>query len=174
MSADLKELGIAVRAYRVAAGESVEELADATELSSELLQKIEAGLQKPTIGALEMLGRHYSLRDSEVRRLLELAGHNSKDFELDLEQADIDLRKLTSQYDVLFAPIFYTDMVNVVSNQYGVTINFIQNANGEDKPVVVSRVGMSHQHAESIIQVLQESVKRAKKGQGEQDTSTEE
>jgi transcriptional regulator with XRE-family HTH domain len=159
---NLKELGIALRAYRVAAGESIDELAEATELNTEDLKKLEAGLHKPAGSMIEMLARHFSLREQEVARLFDLAGHKSEEFDFDLEKNDIDLDKLTKDFDVLFAPIFYTDMVNVVSNDYGITINFIQNGSGSEKPVVVSRVGMSHKHAESIITVLQESLKRAK------------
>lgn len=166
--ANLKELGVAVRAYRVAAGETIEDLANAMEVESDEVSRIESGIFKPSTEIIEQIGSHFSLRENEVKRLLDLAGLDADDFEFSFDAGDMDLQKLTDQYDVMMAPIFYTDMVNVVSNQYGITINFIQNASGDDKPVVVSRVGMSHKHAESIIAVLAESLKRAQE-QNQQD-----
>lgn len=170
--ANLQELGIALRAYRVAAGESIEELAEATELRIEKLNRLEAGQVTPTDSDIELLARHYTLRENEVSRLLELAGHQEGDFNIDLATEDVSLDKLNKDFEVLFAPIFYTDMVNVVSNDYGITINFIQNGSGGDKPVVVSRVGMSHKHAESIISVLQETLKRLQEKKS-QDSKTD-
>ena len=167
---NLKELGIALRAYRVAVGESVEDVAEATEVGLDMINQIEAGLHAPSEETIELLARHYSLREQEVKRLYELAGHDETDFKIDLEGDDFDMEKLSKDFEVLFAPIFYTDMVNVVSNEYGVTINFIQNASGSEKPVVVSRVGMSHKHAESILEVLQETVRRAKSKQDEENS----
>lgn len=167
---NLKELGVALKAYRVAAEESVSDLAEAIELSEDVIKRTETGLQKPSLEMIELIGRHYSLREPEISRLVELAGHSAEDFSFDLAPADIDLRKLSEDYDVLFAPVLYTDMVNVVSNHHGVTINFVQKGNGEDKPVVISRVGMSHEHAKSILKVLAESIKRAEQHREETDS----
>ena len=169
---NLKELGVALRAYRVAAGESIQELADATEVSPELIKQMEAGLHAPSDEVIELISRHFSLREQEVKRIYELAGHDSEDFQINLAAEDFDIEKLNKDFEVLLAPIFYTDMVNVISNEFGVTINFIQNASGSEKPIVVSRVGMSHKHAESILEVLQETVRRSKAKQ-EEDNSHE-
>lgn len=171
---DLKELGIAIKAYRVAANETINDVSEAIEVDKATIGKVEAGLQRPSIELIELLARHFTLREQEVKRLWKLAGHEQDDFAINLDPHDIDLSKLEKDFEVMFAPVFYTDMVNVVSNQYGITINFIQGNGGQEKPVVVSRVGMSHKHAESIIKVLQESLRRANKHEEKQQNLPEE
>lgn len=161
--ANLKELGIALKAYRVAADESTGQLADAVESDEKYIKQIESGLTAPNIELLELLARHYSLREQEAKRLMELAGHKTDDFELRLDSGDLSLDKLTKDFDVLMSPVFYSDMVNVVSNKYGLTINFVQDSGNGEKPIVIARVGMSHEHAKSIIRVLEQSLKQAKK-----------
>ena len=50
--------------------------------------------------------------------------------------------------------ISYTDMVHVSVNNFGVVLNFMQNVGPQNHPVVVSRLGMSKEHAQSVIDVL--------------------
>lgn len=52
----------------------------------------------------------------------------------------------------------YSDMVQVSSNKYGVVINFIQTAPGGNA-AVVSRLGMSKDHAASLVDILSKNVK---------------
>jgi hypothetical protein len=49
--------------------------------------------------------------------------------------------------------------VNVSSNRFGVVINYLQGLGGSSQPLAVSRIGMSHAHAKSLIEVLQKTVK---------------
>jgi len=173
---DLKELGVALKAYRIAAGESVDELANATELEETTIKKIEAGLTKPSSDAIGLIANHYLLREQEVKRLFKLAGHKTDDFSIKKvsDGVDIDISKLGKDIDVLMAPVLYTDMIKVTSDKFGLVISFLQKIEGYDNPVVVSRVGMSHKHANSVIAVLQESMKRANKKQdGESDSKTQ-
>jgi hypothetical protein len=43
-------------------------------------------------------------------------------------------------------------------NNYGVVINFMQAGGSDNQPVAVARVGMSREHAESVVQVLQQTL----------------
>lgn len=164
----LKELGVAFRAYRLAAGESVEELALAIETESATIKEVEAGLLVPTGDMIELIARHYSLREQEARRLFELAGHKKSDFDMNLETTDIDFAQLSKDYDVLISPVFYTDKADVASNKAGIVINFVQNGPSGDKPIVISRVGMSHQQAENVIRELQASLEKMKKEEADE------
>jgi hypothetical protein len=56
------------------------------------------------------------------------------------------------------ARILYTDMVHVSANGYGVVINFLQGLGPDNKPSIVSRVGMSKEHARSLVEVLQRTI----------------
>jgi hypothetical protein len=51
--------------------------------------------------------------------------------------------------------ILFTDIVDVVVNSHGVVMNFMQGAGPGIKPISVARVGMSREHAKSILHILQ-------------------
>jgi hypothetical protein len=57
--------------------------------------------------------------------------------------------------------VVYTDMVHVMVNDYGVVMNFIQNSGPNNQPLAVARVGMSREHAKSVVQILQQSLAQA-------------
>jgi hypothetical protein len=52
-------------------------------------------------------------------------------------------------------PILFTDIVDVVVNSHGVVMNFMQGAGPGAKPLSVAKVGMSREHAKSILHILQ-------------------
>jgi hypothetical protein len=54
--------------------------------------------------------------------------------------------------------IIYTDTVHVMVNNYGVVMNFMQTSGSNNQPVTVSRIGMSREHAESVLQVLKRTL----------------
>ncbi len=54
--------------------------------------------------------------------------------------------------------VIYTDMAHIMSNNYGIIINFVQTVGPGQPPIVVSRVGMSKEHARSIIKILEAAV----------------
>ncbi len=56
------------------------------------------------------------------------------------------------------ARIVYTDMVHVMVNNYGVIMNFMQTAGPGSQPLAVSRIGMSREHAQSVLEVLQKTL----------------
>ena len=171
--AEFKELGVALKAYRVAADETIEDVSNALELDKETILLIESGELQPMPEMIELIARHFALREQEAERLLELAGYGKDEFALDLE-SDVSFEELTRMTDVIVGPILYTDTVKVVSNKFGVIINFVQSNGGDGKSIVVSRVGMSHQHAKSVIEVLQRSLGGGQPRQASQEPSTDE
>jgi hypothetical protein len=52
-------------------------------------------------------------------------------------------------------------MIQVMVNNYGVIINFMQGAGPANQPLAVSRVGMSKEHARSVLEVLQKTLDQA-------------
>jgi hypothetical protein len=52
-------------------------------------------------------------------------------------------------------------MIQVMVNNYGVIINFMQGAGPGSQPMAVSRVGMSKEHARSVLEVLQKTLEQA-------------
>ena len=51
--------------------------------------------------------------------------------------------------------ILFTDVVDVMVNNYGVVMNFMQGGGPNAAPASVARVGMSREHAKSVLQILQ-------------------
>jgi len=57
-------------------------------------------------------------------------------------------------------PIFYSDSAFVGSNKFGLVINFAQKAGMSNEQKVISRVGMSREHAEVLLGTLQANLVR--------------
>lgn len=47
-------------------------------------------------------------------------------------------------------PIYYTDNINIAMNADGIVLNFCQTT-GPNQMKVISRIGMSHEHAKKFI-----------------------
>lgn len=154
-----RELGVAIKAYRIAANETADNLAEAVEISAEQLVNIETGKSVPTRELLEMLISHFSLRKMEAERLWKLAGF---EFPYDEPEGDEVLDEAELSALLPIQTILYTDRVHIAGNKYGLIIDFLQNA-GEGKPVIVSRVGMSKQHAESLMEIIRRALEQLEK-----------
>lgn len=53
-------------------------------------------------------------------------------------------------------PVLYTDSVLVSINQFGIVLDFAQSMSTTNQQSVVSRLGMSKEHAEALLKVLKE------------------
>ena len=127
------------------------ELCGALEINADYLSLIESGFERPSEDVVELMVGYFSLDDSLADNLWLLAGYP-------LERVD----------EVTIQPVYlpasevkssYTDMVHVSVNNFGVTLNFMQNIGPHNQPVVVSRLGMSREHAESIVDVLAKTLR---------------
>lgn len=147
-------LGSVLRAMRLRRKESLLEVSASVEITGERLALFENGELRPSEDILELLIAHFDAVANEEDRLWELAGYKKLD-DMQMQQA------------FMFAPldtrIAYTDMVHVMVNNYGVVINFMQSAGPNIQPVAVSRIGMSREHANSVLEVLQKTLAQADK-----------
>lgn len=155
-----KTLGQELKHLRERVKESLAEVSGAVEIDTDTLAKFERGEIAPSQDILLLLISHFQTKDVVASRLWELAGYdrpeeptNSKD------QTTAD----TNTANVLPADlrIIYTDMVHVMVNNYGVVINFLQGAGPGNQPLAVGRVGMSKEHARSVLQILQQTLNQA-------------
>ncbi|KKR81354.1 MAG: hypothetical protein UU73_C0003G0083 [Candidatus Daviesbacteria bacterium GW2011_GWA1_41_61] len=53
-------------------------------------------------------------------------------------------------------PIFYTDFIQIEANEDGVTLNICQRVGSPKKLRIVSRVGMSREHAKKFVKALKD------------------
>ncbi|MCA9347314.1 helix-turn-helix transcriptional regulator [Candidatus Saccharibacteria bacterium] len=126
---------------------SKKEFCSALEINEELLSDIENGNEKPSEEFVEQMISHFSLDDNLAENLWRLAGFSQTE---KLEE----IIAQTALLPVNELKVPYTDMVHVTVNNYGVVLNFMQHSGPQNQPIVVSRLGMSKEHAKSVIEVL--------------------
>ena len=145
-------LGSALRAIRLRRKESLLEVSASVEVTGERLALFENGELRPSEDILELLIAHFGAVENEADKLWELAGYKKQD-DSQMQQAF-----MLTPFD---ARIAYTDMVHVIVNNYGVVMNFMQSAGQNNQPIAVSRIGMSREHAYSVLEVLQKTLAQA-------------
>lgn len=165
MGAQRKEpfenLGIALKQVREAQSKTHAEVSGAVEISIDHLVAFETGQKRPSEDVLYLLIQHFSLEPKRAAELWRLAGYDSYDEALYASNDDDAQKPRTFSVSVQDARIVYTDMIQVMVNNYGVIINFLQGAGVNDKPLAVSRIGMSKEHARSVVELLTKTLEQS-------------
>lgn len=169
-----KQLGKSLKQLRVKRNETLAEVSGAVEIDSDFLSAIEAGSERPSEDVLALLISHFALKDEVATKIWELAGYERgvgdggepMDGPQPVMVMPMDLR------------IVYTDMVHVVVNDFGLVMNFMQTGGAGNKPLAIARVGMSREHAQSVLEVLQKTLaqsepKQLRAPQPDAETKTE-
>src|SRR5581483_1933423 len=144
-----RTLGKKLKDLRTRANESLAEASGAVEIDVRELAGFELGKDRPSEDVLLLLISHFGAKDDEAVRLWEMAGYgldkipaSHMDNSLHLNQASL------SEHKILF-----TDVVDVMVNNYGVVMHFMQSGpHNTSQPV--AKVGMSREHAKSILKIL--------------------
>jgi transcriptional regulator with XRE-family HTH domain len=146
-----RPLGRRLKALREKANESLAEVSGAVEIDVRELASFELGQSRPNEEVLLMLISHFSAQDEEAVQLWELAGYGVTKISSAQMISDISVSNQTLNS----TPILFTDVVDIMVNNYGVVMNFMQSSGPNSKPATVSRIGMSREHAKSVLQILQ-------------------
>jgi transcriptional regulator with XRE-family HTH domain len=148
-----RPLGRRLKALREKAKESLAEVSGAVEIDVRELASFELGQARPNEEVLLMLISHFSAQDEEAVQLWELAGYGVTKISSAQMISDISIsgQATTSTNN----PILFTDVVDIMVNNYGVVMNFMQSSGPSSKPNTVARIGMSREHAKSVLQILQ-------------------
>jgi len=149
-----KSLGTLLRRMREKKQETLAEVSGAVEIDAEQLTEIERGIKRPSEDILLLLISYFSVPEEDVDKLWELAGY-------DRSHTGLDASHENSQQIMVLpmdARVVYTDMAHVVANKYGVTMNFMQSMGLNGKPLAVARVGMSREHAQRMLELLQKAL----------------
>lgn len=161
-----QEFGILLKNIRQKAKESVADVCGAVEADLSTLKDIEAGKTQPEEDLVLLLISHFALKDEEALKMWELAGYEQE--KTGLTSIVLDAKGNVNQKAYVAsgdARILYTDMVHVSANKFGIVVNFLQVLGVNDQPMAVSRIGMSQDHAKSLIDVLQKTLEISKKQQ---------
>lgn len=154
-----QSFGEVLKKLRAQAAKTPAELSGAIEIDEDRLKQYENGEQRPSEDILLLIIQHFNLQDEQAKELWGLAGYGGQPeseafFMNDDDGNTQQVVGITSQD----ARIIYTDMVQVMVNKYGVIVNFLQGAGPSNQPLAVSRIGMSKEHARSVIDVLQKTL----------------
>lgn len=149
--------------------QTVHDVCGTLEIEESTLSAIEAGKTLPPVEVLDMFINHFLLTEEQAEDLRELA---------DLQREQVNEALASGIDDMLmkqmaiFMPIdnraVYTDSMQANVNDHGVMLQFMQQLPGVGQPVVVSRIGMSRNHAERAIQVLQATLLQYDQGKEQQ------
>ncbi len=154
-----KRLGRYIKQLRINLQESIAEVSGAVEVDVSVLSAIEQGKKRPSEDILLLLISHFSVKEDEAVRLWELAEFDKT--ALPTKNEGTNSEKVAKNI-ALVTPeelkVNYTDMVHVSVNNYGVVMNFMQGGGPEGQPMIVSRVGMSKEHAKSVLDVVKKTM----------------
>lgn len=169
-----KALGSRLKQLRERRHESVADVSNAVEIDPDVLSSIEEGKECPSEDILLLLISHFAAKEDLALKLRELAGYDQKG--LPSQQMTMNPHGQIEQSVVVMpteAQIVYTDMVHVMVNNYGVIMNFMQTSGSNTQPLAVARIGMSKEHAKSVLEVLQKTLEMQQAG-GATNESTKE
>jgi len=148
-----RPLGKRLKALRDRANESLADASGAVEIEVRQLASFELGHSRPSEEILLLLISHFSAKDDEAIRLWELAGYG---------MSKIPMAHMASEQpgdfpesDSANPRVLFTDVVDVIVNNYGVVMKFMQGTGPGSQPTTVAKVGMSREHAKSVLHILQ-------------------
>lgn len=154
-----KAFGDRIKFLREQWQQSLREVSATLEIDLETLQAIEAGKTLPEHEILDMLISHFLLTDDQADDLRELVDMGQEKF--GAIPAPIGIEDMLAKQVVMYLPVdnkvIYTDAMHANVNDHGVILQFMQQLPNA-QPAVVSRVGMSREHAERVIEVLTQTL----------------
>jgi transcriptional regulator with XRE-family HTH domain len=161
------QLGAKLRNLRKSSNESLSDVSGAVEIDEHILERYEAGMDRPDEEVLYLLINHYGLNDRLAAQLWDLAGYGDvpNDGE-DIQEALVAAKQLIMVL-ATDTRTMYTDGLHVEANKNGLQITFTQSlSNGKNLPV--SRVGMSYEQATDMIQAVGVALTYIRYGQKQQ------
>jgi len=160
-----RSFGEELKKLRVTSGKSSAEVSGAVEIEENKLLSYEIGEQRPSEDILLLIIQHFGLKDEKAAELWGLAGYNDnwrstedKFFINDEQGKPKQVSVGIVEQDI---KIVYTDMLQVMVNKYGVIMNFMQGSGLGNQPLAISRIGMSREHAISVLEVLKKTLEQA-------------
>jgi transcriptional regulator with XRE-family HTH domain len=156
-----QRLGVRLRTLRQSQKRSLLEVSGAIEVDVDVLKKFESGEKRPSEELLILFINYFSINEDEAAKLWELA--NYEEFTDGLTGAAFEPGKQVALVMPMDVRIVYTDLVHVMANDYGIVMNFMQTAGPASQALAVARVGMSHEHAKSIVELLNKTLESSTK-----------
>ena len=147
-----EKLGEQLKSLRQNCHESLAEASCAVEIDANILERYEAGIDRPDAEILNLLINHYNLKDNIADKLWDLAGYVDREEAIMIEEAMAAAKQLIM---VLASDgrTIYTDGVSIDCNKSGLQITFTQSM-PQNKAMAVSRLGMSYEQAAEVVKAI--------------------
>jgi transcriptional regulator with XRE-family HTH domain len=169
MQQTTKILGQELRKLRKARKQSLIDASTAIGVERSYLNNIELGKIRPSRPLLDKILVHFSVEGNNAVELKELAGYNLVNISLvndRKEEESMAEKQLTvpqpgTQVNInpLQTPVLYTDSIFVNSTDNGLVLDVAQTVGGQQHNVV-SRIGMSFDHAKKLLVALQDHIEK--------------
>lgn len=147
-------LGARLKFLREQWQQSISEVCSTLEIDEKMLRAFESGKVAPSTEMLDMLISHFLLTEDQAQELRELAG----DDPLNPNAVEDMINKQLVMFMPIDTRVVYTDSMQATVTDGGVIMQFMQQA-GNGQTVPISKVGMSREHAERVLKVLQDTLK---------------
>lgn len=156
-----EKLGERLREFRLKSQESLAEVSGAVEIEDYILEKIELGFERPEEDILNLLINHFKLKENKANELWDLAGYEkSLEEGLMIEEVMAAAKQVVMVMTTDLRTI-YSDGVSIDCNKSGLQISFTQSS-PQNKPMLVSRLGMSYDQALEVSKALNIAITYAK------------
>lgn len=153
-------LGSALKHARETRSESLMEVSGAVEVDVDVLERIESNEHRPSEELLLLLINHFSMPEDEASNIWQMAGYSKEQNSLPNFDHSEALKQIAFVMPMDIR-IVYTDLVQASANNHGLVMNFMQTGGPGNQPLAVARVGMSFEHARSVIDLLELTLKQA-------------
>lgn len=156
-------LGKHLKFVREQSRESLSEVSGAVEIDEQMLQRIEAGEERPAEDVLLLLISHFGVQDQEAIQLWELANYDGEIPEQIRPEGNIQANgKPIVMLLAMDMRTIYSDGIEINCSQAGLTMNFTQVTGRQAHPSPVARVGMSYEQAEVVYANLGKALLKAR------------
>lgn len=158
-AAPFVSLGKHLKYVRENSKQSLAEVSGAVEIDERVLERIEAGVERPSEDILLLLISHFGVQDQEAVQLWELADYEGSLPDKFLPDAEIITGAKVVMLMALDMRTIYSDGLEIHPSDAGLTLQFTQ-ASGKSKANPVARVGMSYDQAEKVMKQLEQAILR--------------
>lgn len=159
-----KTLGKYLKSMRQKLQESLGETSGAVEIDVEQLDRFERGAELPSEDILMLLISHFGLQEDEAVELWELAGYDSDTGFTAVRPSREEVPEHPGKAGIpvmllaLDNRVLYSNGVDLTADTSGIVLNFLQTADTQSQKLPVSRIGMSFEQAEQLVQIIQRAM----------------
>lgn len=159
-----------LKKYREIRNINITQASKALGIERSYLSKVEHKHIRPSLDLLRRLIELYSIPETELAYLYAESGYGTgKEIIINQkegrEMLKMDKNQNSNEAQVSVptnTPILYCDSIFITKSDFGLVFDFAQKLGPTNKHTVVSRIGMSKEHAEAFLRILADQIKEKK------------